>query len=106
MNHLRLVAEEERAEKPACRVKVWLSYTNGEKRTPYKWFCKCTCGWGGMSGSWWREYEVIQSGMTREQYIEECGEPEGGALVMALEHVGQAPKQVWVPMGPSLGASK
>lgn len=69
-------------------VKIRLTYTNGAKRTPYKWVGNCICGWGCASWSWSREYDVIMSGQTREQWIEENGQPEGGAFPMALEHVG------------------
>lgn len=55
--------------------------------TPYKWRGECTCGWGCISWSWWRERDVLKSGLTRVQWIEENGEPEGGTLVMALDHI-------------------
>lgn len=75
------------------RVKVRKAYrvnVNGEPY-PWKWQFDCTCGAGGLSWAWDREYEVIQSGMTREQWIEEQGgEPIGGALPMALAHLEEA----------------
>lgn len=79
------------------KVTVWLSHLGPDGRAlprgerndrPWKWFFKCTCGAGGMSWSWWREYDVLSSSQTREQWIEDNGEPVGGALIMALEHVG------------------
>lgn len=85
---------------PPHRVRVYLVYldwseTGQGRRTdvrtqwPWKWQADCTCGWHCLSWSWSREYGVLQSGMTREEYIAENGEPTGGALVWALEHLAE-----------------
>lgn len=88
--------------KPTCRVKVRLTYVQGRigcKSEPYKWGVECTCGWRALSWSWSREYDCYTVhgyrlddgtvGPNPEQWIEDNGgKPDGGALVMALDHVG------------------
>lgn len=63
--------------------------TTDKSQTPWKWRADCTCGWGCLSWSWLREYEVIQSGLTREQYVAECGEPVGGTMSWVWEHLAE-----------------
>lgn len=87
----------------ACKVRVSLSYLDDgivvPRRTlvPYKWRAECSCGWFGISWSWDREWECYSSsrwthtdGPDPEQWKVENGEPVGGALPMALQHVGLA----------------
>jgi hypothetical protein len=85
---------------PPHRVRVYLVYldwsetgkgrrTNVRTQWPWKWQADCTCGWHCLSWSWSREYGVLQSGLTREEYVAENGEPTGGALVWALEHLAE-----------------
>lgn len=57
-------------------------------RPHYKWRGACTCGWGCLSWSWSREYDAATSGLERAHWVRENGEPDGGALPMALEHLG------------------
>lgn len=53
------------------KVKVKLTYLElGEERIPYKWRADCNCGWTGISWQWI------------------AVDRPGGALPMALEHVG------------------
>lgn len=85
-----------------CRVTVRLLYTDDTRTTPYKWAVNCTCGYGGLSWSWSRQYDMETSNLSRDEWIRDNGMPEGGALAMALEHVGLAPKQTWVPLFPPL----
>lgn len=60
-------------------VTVGLTYVAGaDARIPYKWRAKCQCGWTGLSWQW------------------VAVDRPGGALPMALEHVGLAPAQEWV----------
>lgn len=84
------------------KVKVWLAHTRREDGirldpgnrdgTPWKWLFECTCGAGGMSWSWDRAYDMANSGLPPEQWIEENGQPTGGALNMALDHLGLGPQ--------------
>jgi len=79
------------------KVKVWLTRTS--TGTPHKWSGQCKCGWGCLSWSWSRSLEAAG----RERYVEENGEPVGGALVMALEHVGLLPADcggIYPPLPP------
>ena len=55
-----------------------------------KWRGACTCGWGCLSWSWSREYDVTTSGLPREQWIRENGEPVGGALPLTLAHLEES----------------
>lgn len=78
------------AENQKHHVKVGLIYTNGEKRTPYKWYCECKCGWRALSWSWDRRWDMARSNLSPEEWVRDNGEPSGGAFVMALDHVGLA----------------
>lgn len=69
------------------KVKIEKTYTNGEKRTPYKWMATCHCGWKCLSWSWSRSLEAARY----DKWIEENGQPTGGILVWALEHVNLLP---------------
>lgn len=33
-------------------VRVRLRYTNGDRRTPWKWHAVCLCGWNLLSWDW------------------------------------------------------
>jgi hypothetical protein len=78
------------------RVHVYKTYMfSGEKRTPYKWRFDCLCGAGGISWSWDRKYEAIQSGMDIEAYLAEGNSLYGGALPMALEHLAAVAQRPW-----------
>jgi hypothetical protein len=57
-----------------------------------KWVFKCSCGAGGMSWSWSREYDMARSNLTPDEWMEDNGQPTGGALVMALDHLGLGPQ--------------
>ncbi len=68
------------------RARVWLTRT--EHGTPYKWTFRCTCGAGGLSWSWDRQYDMLHSGLDSQTWMAENGEPTGGAFHMALDHLG------------------
>lgn len=79
---------------------VWLAHLGpdnirldrGERNDrPWKWLFECSCGVGGTSWSWSRAYDMANSNLSPEQWIEENGQPVGGALVMALDHLGIGP---------------
>lgn len=74
------------------RMRVWFGKDSTGLGHPYKWNGVCTCGWMCMSWSWDRRYDVIMSGQTYSEWTQEQGYeddmPYGGAMPMALEHVG------------------
>lgn len=54
-------------------VTIRLTYVNGERRTPHKWRADCTCGHTFLSWQWI------------------AADRPGGALPMALAHLGLIP---------------
>ncbi len=60
-------------------------------RPSYKWRANCTCGWSCLSWSWSREFDVLTSGLSRDQWIQESGaQPQGGTLTLAVDHLANA----------------
>lgn len=85
---------------PEHRVRVYLVYldwseTGKGRRTdirtewPWKWQADCTCGWHCLSWSWSRAYDMERSNLSPEHWIAENGNPVGGTLVWALEHLAE-----------------
>lgn len=73
------------------RVRIFLTYLERgmTERTPYKWKCECVCNWMALSWSWSRAHDLKTSGQTLDEWVaEQGGLPEGGALHMALDHLG------------------
>ena len=82
-------AVETAAEGELHIAKVNLGYhTNFDgERVPYKWFGSCICGWRCASWSFDRSFSAAYD----PAWAAEGNPTEGGALAMALEHVGLAP---------------
>lgn len=77
--------------------KMYIDHEDG-RRTEYKWRFDCTCGAGGMSWSWARWYDLIESGMAIGEWMDEQGmtslrDLETGALPMALDHLRKKAKE-------------
>lgn len=81
--------------KTGCRFKDDV-VPEGVEAIEWKWHLICTCGYEGLSWSWWRRYDAeVESGMTVEDWLNEQGIPlndadlhlDSGALPMALQHV-------------------
>lgn len=80
--------------KTRCRFKDDV-VPEGVQAIEWKWHLLCTCGYEGLSWSWWRRDEAARSGMTLEDYLNEQEIPlhdadlhlDSGALPMALQHV-------------------
>lgn len=71
------------------RVKVTLAYREGLNGPyPWKWRGECTCGWTTLSWSWSRQWDCYTVSGDPDQWIEDNGQPYGGTLINALEHVG------------------
>lgn len=73
-------------------VRVWFGKDSSGLGHPHKWNGSCVCGWGCISWSWDRRYDVIESGQTYAEWAKEQGYAEGlltfgGTMVMALDHV-------------------
>lgn len=94
--HLRLAVDNTKPETagPDHKVRVrlvWLrkgvAIEPGADRTgaaPYKWIGECVCGWRCMSWAFDRRLDAALD----PAHVAEGNSPTGGALPMALEHVG------------------
>jgi hypothetical protein len=69
---------------------LWLTGADGV-RYPYKWKGECLCGWVCISWEWSRDWYYECRPDQLAITLDECGPDAlvtGGALSMALDHVG------------------